>query len=481
MTFLEACRVAAEALQSFADCSHARGAPVIHQTPMAAVARKLDLQRLICEGGLGGPEFGEFLTTYLELSTRLHHPGYMAHQVAVPHPLSAIASLIDGFSNNAMAIYEMGPAAATVEFAVLNWMLGKVGWQPAPLPGAGNATGCDGGHGGHGGGVLTHGGSLANLTALLAARARVAPGAWEEGTPGNLVIVASEGCHYSIPRAAGVLGLGERAVRYAASEADGRLDPRALESFITRLQREGSTILAVVANACSTAVGLYDPLREIARVCRTLGVWLHVDGAHGASALLSERRRGLVDGIELADSLVWDAHKMLRAPTVCAAVLVADHRTLDAAFRENASYLFHDKEQPGFDFIHRTVECTKAALGLRVFFALAAEGEQGLAAYIDRQSDLALAVAELLSAEPDVEVAVVPQSNIVCFRIDGSDELQLQVRKWLTEAGNSYISTAEFRGRRWLRVSLMNPHTELQDIRCMLQEIRQSKVALVPT
>lgn len=477
MTFLDACRVAAEALQSFADRSRERSAPAIHQLPMAAIARQLDLQRLISEGGLDGQVFAGFLARYLELSTRLHHPGYMAHQVAVPHPLSAIASLIDGFSNNAMAIYEMGPAAATIEFAVVNWMLEKVGWRPAPFPGAGNAVGR---YRRHGGGVLTHGGSLANLTALLAARARVAQGAWEEGTPGNLVIVASQGCHYSIPRAAGVLGLGERAVRYAPCDTEGRLDPDRLRDFITRLEREGSTILAVVANACSTAVGVYDLLREIAQVCRDLGVWLHVDGAHGASALLSGRRRRLLDGIELADSLVWDAHKMLRAPTVCAAVLVPDHRTLDAAFRENASYLFHDKEQPGFDFIHRTVECTKAALGLRVFFALAAEGEQGLAAYIDRQSDLALAAAELLSGEPDVEVAVVPQSNIVCFRIDGSDEVQLQVRKRLTEAGNFYISTAEFRGRRWLRLALINPRTELEDLHFMLQEVRQHRVALLP-
>ena len=465
MTLRIGCEIAAEALQTFARQAHERRSPVIHQVPMAALAQRLELDRFIAEGGLGGDALRTFLATYLDAATRLHHPGYMAHQVAVPHPMGAVATLVDAFTNNAMAIYEMGPSAATVEYAVVNWMLGKVGWRPSPLPGLAAEDEI------YGGGVLTHGGSLANLTALAAARGRIAPKAWQDGSPGDLVIVAPAGCHYSIARAAGILGLGRNAVKDAPTDADGRLDPDRLAAFIIGFRQQGLEILAVVANACGTAVGLYDPLREVGTVCRDLGVWLHIDGAHGASALVSERHRSLLDGVELADSLVWDAHKMLRTPTLCAAVLMRDHRDLDGAFHEEASYLFHEKDQPGFDFIHRSVECTKAALGLKLFFVLAAEGERGIAAFIDRQTALAKNAADLLRTKPGIDVAVEPQSNIVCFRVAGDDDHQLTLRKRLTEAGDHYVSTTEFRGRRWLRLALMNPMTDMTDIESLIDEI----------
>lgn len=466
------CAIALTALETFVANGRARRIPVIRQRPMAEVAQRLELARLIAEGGLHGDTLRDFLTVYLENATCLHHPGYMAHQVAVPQPMGAIAALIDGFINNPMAIYEMGPSASTVEHAVLNWMLGKIGWAPMPVPGAVPDASPDAAikHN-HGGGVLTHGGSLANLTALAAARSRIAPDAWHNGNPGNLVILAPESCHYSIARAAGILGLGQKAVRPAPTDAEGRLDPQQLAEAIQAQRRAGAQVLAVVANACSTAVGLYDPLRAVGTVCHDLDVWLHVDGAHGASALVSPQHRALLEGVECADSLVWDAHKMLRTPSLCAAVLVRDHRHLDGAFQEEASYLFHDKDQPGVDFVHRTVECTKAALGLKIFCALAAEGEAGIAAFLDRQMALTQTAAAMLKATPGFEVAVAPQSNIICFRVAGDDETQLRLRRQLTEAGNHYISSTEFQGRRWLRLVLINPATDVADIRALIEEV----------
>jgi len=220
-------------------------------------------------------------------------------------------------------------------------------------------------------------------------------------------------------------------------------------------------------------VGQYDPVREIAQFCRAEGLWLHVDGAHGASALVSARLRPLLDGVELADSLVWDAHKMLRTPTLCAAVLVRDGQTLDQAFQQEASYLFHEKEQPGFDFIHRTVECTKAGLGLRLFMVLAALGEAGLARYVERQYDLAVEAHAYLEQQPDFETAVKPQANIVCFRAHGSDELQLRLRDQLICDGDFYISTTDFNGRRYLRLTFMNPDTTLEDVRRLVAALRR--------
>ena len=475
MSFEADARLAVEALVAYQQRAASRIGPVIRQAPLRDLAAELGIAEYIARGGLQGERLREFLDRYLSATTRLLHPGYLAHQVAVPHTSGAIGALIDGFTNNAMAIYEMGPAAAAIEFVIVNWMLEKVGFAPAPLPPA------EPGPGTHGGGVLTHGGSAANLTALLAARGRADPDAWRTGVRRDLVVIAPTAAHYSIARAVGIMGMGQQALRPAPTDANGRLVPDRLPHALRAVREEGLSVLALVANACSTAAGLYDPLREVASFCRENGLWLHVDGAHGASALLSARLRGRLEGIDGADSVVWDAHKMLRAPTLCAAVLVRDGRDLDRAFQQEASYLFHEKDQPGFDFIHRTLECTKAGLGLRLFLVLAAEGEAAIARYVERQVELAVAAADLLRRERGFEVAVTPESNIVCFRVTVGDEdvdaLQLGLRRKLLERGRHYVSTTELRGRRWLRLAIMNPATDLDDIERLVAEIRELHAA----
>jgi L-2,4-diaminobutyrate decarboxylase len=457
-----------EALQAYAARAKTRDGRVITQPAISGLVDSLGVEELIAKGGLRGKRFQRFLEAYLSAATRLHHPGAMSHQVAVPEPMGALGALIDSFTNNSASIYEMGPSAGALEFGLLNWMLAKAGWKPSPAPG-GNTGGNS-----HGAGILTHGGSLANLTALMAARARVAPEAWRDGLPRDFVLLAPETSHYSIGRAVDILGLGRNALRPAPVDDNGRIVPGRLAEAIAGLKRDGSRVLAVVANACATAAGLFDPLRETAHVCAEAGVWLHVDGAHGASALLSQRHRRLLDGVEQADSLVWDAHKMLRTPSNCTAVLVPDHRWLDSAFHQEASYLFHDKDQPGIDFIHRSVECTKAGLGLKLFMALAAEGESGAATFVDRQVELAQSAARFISSRPGLELAVAPEFNILCFRTHGSDEEQLEIRRRILERGEYFISTTEFRGSRWLRLSLMNPETGMEDIVSLMNEVEES-------
>ena len=248
--------------------------------------------------------------------------------------------------------------------------------------------------------------------------------------------------------------------------------PDRLPAAWDRLTGDGKRAIALVANACSTALGLYDPLEEVAAFCAERGVWLHVDGAHGAGALLSGELSPRMRGVQRADSLVWDLHKLARAPTVCAAVLVRDASSLDRAFQQEASYLFHDKDQPGFDFIHRTVECTKAGLGLRFFAVLAALGERGLAAYVERQYRVTREAYELIAAQPDFECAAAPQSNILCFRQKADDERQMALRARILAEGGFYLSTAVHGGRRWLRLVFMNPDTGLAEVRRLLERLR---------
>jgi L-2,4-diaminobutyrate decarboxylase len=467
MSFISDAEIVARALDTFYDESISAQRPVIHQAPLEQIILELNLAAHVRDGGLTGQPLADFVRQYLTTTTSVYHPEFLAHQGAVPYYAGALGSLIDGFTANPMAIFEMGPAATSVEVFVINWMLEKVGWPPAPV-GSGQAAADRP----HGGGVLTHGGSLANLTALIAARNQAAPEAWELGVPRDLVLLAPAASHYSIARAAGILGIGQQVIYPLAVDPRGAVIPEQLAVTFAQARHDGKRPIAVVANACQTATGIYDPLDEIGDFCNAHHVWLHVDGAHGASALLSGKYRHLLKGVEKADSLTWDAHKMLRTPTVCAAVLLRDHRPLETAFQQEASYLFHEKEQPGVDLGYRTLECTKAALGLRLFMVLGALGESGLTEYVERQWDLAQQAYDYINAQPDFECAVRPESNILCFRTAGCDQTQLQIRDALIAQGRFYLSSAVFCGQRYLRLTLMSPWTELKDIECMVEMIR---------
>jgi L-2,4-diaminobutyrate decarboxylase len=487
-------------LQLHLDESRAGGGPVLAQRPMADIARDLDLPRWIREGGMDAAGLGAFLQRYLADSTRLHHPAYMGHQVAVPHFPSALADLVHGTINNGMAIYEMGASATVVEAAIVDWMVARIGWDTA---GAGSPRA---------GGVLTHGGSLANLTALLAARARVAPDAWQRGVPGDLradagagadagadradpgtgrlVVLAPASAHYSIARAVSIMGLGSDALVPIPVDGCGRADASALPGLCDAVTDSGRTIMAVVASAVSTAAGVHDPIAAFADACAPRGLWLHVDGAHGASALLSETERVRLAGIERADSVVWDAHKLLRTSTLCAAALFRDVSALQAAFRQHAPYLGragsapeHDADRAidrgidhgldhGLDLIGRTVECTKASLGLKLFLVLAAEGEAGLARHVETLHAKAAAFHDLIAARPRFQCLCPPESNILCFRWAGYDDAeQAGLRAELVRRGEFYITQADVGGRRWLRLVIMNPATDEAVIERLLDSI----------
>jgi L-2,4-diaminobutyrate decarboxylase len=241
----------------------------------------------------------------------------------------------------------------------------------------------------------------------------------------------------------------------------GRID-------VTRLPDiSGKRVMALVGAACATGTGLYDDLRAVGEWCRERGVWFHVDGAHGASALLSEEHAHRLDGIELADSVIWDAHKMLRTSALAAAVLVRREEDLDAAFKQEASYLFYGDQ--GFDLIGRTVECTKAELGLKIFLNLAWRGERGLGDYVSRQYATAHRFWELAGRRPGFGLPYEPESNIVCFTYGEGDQAEL--RESMMRDGDFYLTSAELHGVRHLRVAVMAPATDDATLERLLDRI----------
>lgn len=473
MSFLSDAEKVIFSLNEYYEDSKNARKPVIFQKPIAELKYHFDLDSYAKNGGMSEKGLMSFLDKYLNSTTRMHHPGYFAHQVAPVHYSGVLGTLIDSFINNVTSIYEMGSGATCVEYFIINWLLKKVGWQPAPWEVDNAAEGLD-----FAGGILTHGGSLANLTGLIAARKKLVPDVWKKGNPNDLALLASSDCHYSIERAAGILGIGKNSIYHLDVDKRGAIIPEQLSSAHGRLLQDGKRPVALVANACSTAVGIYDPLEEIGDYCNEKGIWLHIDGTHGASALLSQKHKTLLRGIEKANSITWDAHKLMQTPALCAALLVRDHRTIDNAFEQEASYIFHEKEQPGFDFIHRTVECTKPGLGLKLFLVLALYGENRLSAYIDRQFALTLQAYEYIEERDDFDCPVKPQSNVLCFRIKGSDRLQLTLRDKVNKNGNFYLSTTLFKNVRYLRIVVMSSNTQMTHIKRLVKELRKQSAIL---
>jgi len=303
---------------------------------------------------------------------------------------------------------------------------------------------------------------------------RIAPEAWVEGNPGDLVVMGSEVAHYSIARTISIIGMGKRNMVSVPTTNTEVLRPELLERHYKQTLEQGKRVMCVVANACATSTGLYDPIEEIGHFCKEHDLWYHVDGAHGASALVSDQEKHHLKGLELADSMIWDTHKMLRTTTLCAAVLFKDGQSLAKTFQQKGSYLFHEKEKPGFDLMPYTIECTKAGIGTKLFWVLAAEGEQGLSDYIDRQYDITKEFYQVISAHVDFECPYVPESNIICFRYTSgakTNAYQLTLRNELVKRGNFYITSTEVSGIRYLRMTVINALTEVTHIKELLTEI----------
>jgi len=322
---------------------------------------------------------------------------------------------------------------------------------------------------------------MANLTALLSARAAIAPNAWREGNPDDLVVLGSELWHYSVSRAVSIMGLGSKSFLPIDVDKNGVITMEGLEKAYNKAIANNKRIMCVVTNACTTATGLYDPIDEIADFCNEKGIWLHVDGAHGAAALISPQDQHLMKGVTKADSMIWDMHKMMRTTTLCAAVLFKNPDHMASTFQQEGSYIFHDKEKLGFDVIPYALECTKSELAAKLFWVLAAEGEKGLSNYVAHQYAITKEFYDLVNSQPDFSCPYYPESNILCFEytaLGESDELQLDIRNKIVLDGYSYITSCDLNGKKYLRFTIMNDLTTKEHITRILNDIREVAAAL---
>lgn len=392
-------------------------------------------------------------------ANHLWHPRYVGHQIAGPLPAAVWTESITAALNQSVAVFEMSPIGTVLEHQVISWLCGLAGFPSRA------------------GGTLTSGGTEATFTGLLAARAAALPDAWTDGVGADPpVLLCGEHAHYAVTRAGAQLGIGMRNVLSIPSR-DYQMDPDALAARVRDLANNKRRVMAVVATAGSTATGSFDDLEAIASICDEHGIWLHLDGAHGASALLSATHRDRLRGIDRVRSLAWDPHKMMLLPSQAGTLLMRDARDLDAAFSQRAPYLFNDAQaEKSWDQGQRSFMCSRRADALKLWVALQRYGADALGDLYDYFCALARFMFEEIAERADFVALHEPECNILCFRYvgggrlndDALDALNRELRERYNQSGEGWITATNLGGRRVLRVTLMNPRTTPADIRDIL-------------
>ncbi|MFL6246891.1 MAG: pyridoxal phosphate-dependent decarboxylase family protein [Thermoanaerobaculia bacterium] len=419
--------------------------PVVEWTPIA------ELREMVRIGGETAEPL-ELARLVARYSNQLHHPSYMGHQVCPPFLDAAIADLLISFTNNSTAVWEMSPIGTVIEKEIVRWLADLAGYPETAE------------------GTAVSGGSAANLTGLLAARARWNHDASMAGK--RPVVIASRDAHYSVARAAAIMGIPAADVVKVPTDDAHRMDVDSLEETLAAVEaREDAGVLAIVATAGSTATGAFDRLDEIALLRDRFRTWLHVDAAHGASVLVSESLVRLVRGLERADSFSWDPHKMMWMPLSLGTILVRDGIWLRRAFEADAPYLFN----AGSDNIgEMTIQCSKRADAIKLWLLLRSRGVAPIAEAIERVTALTRYLYDRLIESDDFEPVHEPDLNILCFRRKGFDDEQTaDLRERLIRSGRAWITTTILRGERVLRVTMMNPRTTEQHIDAMLDALRE--------
>lgn len=400
----------------------------------------------------------------------LSHPHAAAHLQPPVLQVAVDADALASASNASMDTYDSGPATLAIEQWVVRALARLAGFGPEAD------------------GVLTPGGSISNLLAVLIARdraaAKVGIDVRRHGIDGleRPVVFCSELAHFSVQRACAALGLGEDAAVTIASDSDFRMRLDVLEA---ELARPGRTPIAVVATAGTTDYGSIDPIAGIASLAHQHGAWLHVDAAYGFGALFSDRLAPLLAELPVADSVTLDLHKIGWQPAATSMLLVAD-RNRFASFGRSVDYLNPaDDIDSGLDgLLGRSLQTTRRPDAVKVATTLTAYGRTGLGAMLDTCHELAHAAAARVVADSNLELLAPVTLTTVLFRVAGEelaaaelDAVQGEVRRRLLTSGRVLIGRTKVPARNGrpaavaLKLTLLNPNATATDIEELLDQV----------
>ena len=368
--------------------------------------------------------------------------------------------IIANLSNTSMYTYELAPLATLIEQTIISRVGEIIGFPQS-------------------GGSLTTGGSNGNMLGILCARQAMIPTSTHNGFDGReMVIFVSEEAHYSVLMAANVLGIGHRNVIKVSCDDEGRMKPSSLEDEIIFAKKEGRTPFCVVATAGTTVRGAFDPIRELADIAHREGLWYHIDAAWGGSCLFSNELNSLMSGCELADSICWDAHKMLGMPLICSLFIVKDKSILGrvCAHGESAHYLFHSDTEE-VDLGRYSLQCGRRNDALKLWLAWREKGDAGWAKIVENYFSLANHLEQRVNQEASLTMMSTRQWTNICFRFDPQQEnvdlnaLNAEIRDRIMKGGKFMFSRANIGDDVILRLVISNPKVTEQSLDALADEI----------
>jgi glutamate/tyrosine decarboxylase-like PLP-dependent enzyme len=424
-----------------------------------------------------GTSFEEALGTIYSLAA--DYSRHSAHQrlfgyVCSPGTaLNAAGSLVATALNVNVTGFRSAPAATEIEKLVIRWLAEMIGYP-------GTAAG----------GILVSGGSMANFAGLAAARSAKAPhDVVREGVAGpRMCAYVSEEGHFSIRKAAGMLGLGTNNVRSVRTNHRQQMDLDDLARLVHEDRVAGHLPFCVVAAAGTVGSGAVDPLSKLAQFARDENLWLHVDGAYGAFAAMAPATRHLFDGLAEADSVALDPHKWLYLPMGTGCILFRDPATARAAFAENADYIrvMGLGQDEAFVFWDYGPELSRPFRAFDIWLLVKTVGVQALAEAIAENIACAKYFEDLVRTSDDFEMLAPVVLSIFCFRYrppgfkGDLDALNEQVMLAVQRSGASYVSNARIAGEFALRGCVLNYRTTRRDMEILLEDIRRAAASVRP-
>ncbi len=458
--------MADRALVMLAETAQERGGPVRPGGPQEAItaAQAILDGRILPEDGI---KLEEWLSTVLEGYARwavdLTHPAAVSRMQCAPTVAAATAELVTSVVNQSLHAWESGPFALELERRLVAELADFVGYGPGAS------------------GTLTPGGSVSNFMALLLAREQADLGidgrasvAGLSGAPRLPRILSSRAAHFSVARGAGFAGLGRESVIAVPVADDGRMDVLAAAGLLDAMG-EHEVPLALVATAGTTDFAVFDPIPELADLAEERGVWLHIDAAYGFGALFSRRLRPLLEGLERADSITFDAHKLGWTPASASFLLVRDGQHLGPLVERSAYLTPADDEEAGFSSLLGTsLQTTRRVDGLKIAATFGVLGRRGMEEWVDHCHNLAHQAAGRIAADDRFELAADPILTTVVFRWTategiGLDDFNAELRRRLMSEGTALVArtTVERPGEEpavHLKLIFLNPATTEQDV-----------------
>jgi aromatic-L-amino-acid decarboxylase len=423
-----------------------RPGDVIRELPEAAPAHGEPFEQI----------FADFERIVIPATTHWNHPRFFAYFATSAAPVAVAAEALAATLDVKAMLWRTSPAATELEEVTMRWLAQLLG-----VPS--NWTG-----------VIYDTASIAGFTALAAARESVDPAIREQGLSGRelpaLRVYITNQTHSHVEKAAIALGIGQRNVVRVPCDAQFRMEPDALRAHIDADREAGMKPMAIVATVGTTSTTSVDPVRAIAQVARDRGIWLHVDAAYAGIAAIVPEFRGLLDGVELADSLVVNPHKWMFVPMDCSALFVKDEAIVRQAFSLVPEYLM-TPEADAVNYMDYGLQLGRRFRALKLWFVLRHFGAEGIRQRLRDHIALAQEFAQWIRAEPQWEILAPHPLSVVCFRYasPGFAEAELDARNAelldaVNATGEVFLSHTKIDGRYALRLAIGNLRTQRSDV-----------------